>query len=266
VAIAAFTKKTPYLDTEDTLEEVGITRRQLNYWREKELFVPEFGEDAKRFTAKDISLLKFARRLIVEQGFPVEIAKRFIDAAQTSRPWEAARFEEFQYLDIVTGTLRTKKDVERTLWEEFGAAASEEQTEDRLYTLALLLFRILRLRHSDGESFAKRRDEIISMIRSMAFTARIRFDRFTPEGEHEFITDPMIDEEELNLGAGVAESWLKAEYSRLHQFEEGAKRLDLTPEQRRRFWDEATDALISPPLHKTPGINSDSESFDDVPF
>jgi DNA-binding transcriptional MerR regulator len=69
VVVSAFTKKMPYLDIEDTLEEVGITRRQLNYWIEKELFTPELGADAKKFTARDIKLLKFARRLIVDQQF-----------------------------------------------------------------------------------------------------------------------------------------------------------------------------------------------------
>ncbi len=141
----AFTKKTPYLDTEDTLEEVGITRRQLNYWCEKGLFTPELGSEAKKFTEKDIKLLKFAQRLIVEQQFPVEVVKRFIDAATSANSgWQGIDLEDFQYLDVKSGNLLSMKSLDSILWGEFGASANEQEVESRLYDLMLLLFRLVR--------------------------------------------------------------------------------------------------------------------------
>ncbi len=278
MAATAFSKKVPYLDTEDTLEEVGISRRQLNYWREKGLFTPEFGDDAKKFTEKDIKLLKFARRLIVEQGFPVEIAKRFIDAAQTSRPWEKADLQDFQYLDITSGALLTKASINYDLWMEFLATADEREAEERLYDLALLVFRLARLPYKDGAAFATRLDEIVKQIRNLAFVARVQWGPIPGEKEPRFYLDPLVTGEKWEEGA--LEAWLNAEIYRLQKAEFTAREIGATRKQMQRFWDDKTsDALTEwssgrsrkSKQHGASGSTQDAPdddlgSFDDVPF
>lgn len=72
-----------YLDTQDTIAEVGITRRQLSYWREKGVFTPQFGPNAKRFTILDISVLHTIKRLVGDLGMSVECAKILIESVDS---------------------------------------------------------------------------------------------------------------------------------------------------------------------------------------
>ncbi len=233
---AAFTKKTPYLDTEDTLDEVGITRRQLNYWRAKGLLVPEYGEAAKRFTEKDIRLLKFARRLIVEQGFPVEIAKRFIEATRASRPWEEPELGEFAYLDLDSGTLYTKASLGANLWFEFGATSNDLELESRLYDIALLIFRVLRLKYPDAEDYEKKRDTILRQISNWEQVARCEWKALPDEDQPRLHLEPLLDGE-TSLTAYRMEDWFEAATSRLGDYEFAASEIDATPGQWKRFWD-----------------------------
>lgn len=274
VGAKAFTKKVPYLDTEDTLEEVGITRRQLNYWKEKELFTPEFGGDSKKFTERDVKLLKFARRLIVDQGFPVEVAKRLIDAASSSNLWwEEADLDDFQYLDIKSGTLLTKASLEYSLWLEFGATADQNNIEDRVYTLALLLFRSIRLTDADGASFKARRDKILKQIRDLSFAARVEWGHRPGESEPCFHVDPLLPGESPP-DADVAESWLASQLWRLDGFKHAANEARIHRRQMRRFWDDETEVEVlewqarqtKKEIGEANAQESTDISFEDVPL
>ena len=77
-------KKPFYRNVEDTLEDVGITQRQLGYWRKQGLFTPELGSKAKFFTEDDTARLRFLKRLIDDLGLPVATVKRLVSAATYS--------------------------------------------------------------------------------------------------------------------------------------------------------------------------------------
>jgi len=221
MAALAFTKKTPYLDTEDTLEEVGISRRQLNYWREKELFTPELGSDAKKFTERDIKLLKFAQGLIVEQQFPVEVAKRLIDAATSANSgWQDIELENFQYLDVKSGTLLSKKALESILWGEFGASANELEVESRLYDLMLLLFRLVRSTRPSPAAYNERREEILGQLYAWEMAARLVWGPTSDNSEPHVHVDPKLENELTGLAR--PEKWVLAADRRLRNFEEAA--------------------------------------------
>jgi DNA-binding transcriptional MerR regulator len=218
MAARAFIKKTPYLDTEDTLEEVGISRRQLNYWREKELFTPELGSDANKFTEKDIKLLKFAQGLIVEQQFPVEVAKRLIEAATSANSgWQEIELEDFQYLDVKSGTLLSKKLLESLLWDEFGASATEKEVEDRLYDLTLLLFRLVRSTRPSPTAYAERRDEILQSLYAWEMAARLSWGPTSGNPQPHVHVDPELYNE--FTGLEKPEEWLLLADRRLQHFE-----------------------------------------------
>src|SRR5688500_6811661 len=81
----------PYFDIKDTTVQVGITRRQLGYWLEKDLLVPEYGPGARRFSARDLWRLRWLKRVIFDLGLPVELVKR----ATTNAP--AGDVERYRY-------------------------------------------------------------------------------------------------------------------------------------------------------------------------
>ncbi len=159
-----------YLDTEDTLEEVDITRRQLSYWREKGLITPELGPDAKGYTERDIRQLKYLRRLIVDLGFPPDLIKKLMPVGRSGKPRDISAFP---YLDLIDLTLKTKKELSERLWHEFGATAEEWEIEQRLYALALLLFGLARSKNRSTQTFMARRDEILETIRELSVVARL---------------------------------------------------------------------------------------------
>ncbi len=159
-----------YLDTEDTLAAVNITRRQLGYWREKGLITPELGPDAKRFTERDIRQLQYLRRLIVDLGFPPDLLKKLMPVTKSGRPRDISAFP---YLDLTDLRLRTEKEVSEDLWHTFGATAEEEKIEQRLYALALLLFRLVQAKNRSAQTFTARRDEILETIRELSVVARL---------------------------------------------------------------------------------------------
>lgn len=267
-----FFSKKLYLDTEDTLEEVGISRRQLNYWREKGLIVPELGEDEKRFTEKDIRLLKFLRQLIVDQSFPVEIVRRIIDRTRDSRPWEEPQFEEFEFLGLRDGTLYDKQTLGEDLWHEFGATADEEEIRKRFLQLALLLFRLIKIKFPKSEDYRRERDDILSLVRGQDISARVEFGE-TFDDEPTYYLSPYLGRE---ADPGNLGSWFSQLARELAAFEFTAEAIGATPEQKRRFigkeMREAVRNYRRQQKNAASGEASDSSgenasvNFDDVPF
>src|SRR3954453_11247337 len=66
-----------YLDVNDVMQELNVTRRQLRHWEEKGLLTPEIGRN--RYTPKDVKQLRLIKRLVVEEGFPVEVVRRMFE-------------------------------------------------------------------------------------------------------------------------------------------------------------------------------------------
>jgi len=67
-----------YRNVDDTLEAVGITRRQLGYWRKQGLFSPELGPTSKFFTEDDTTQLRFLKSLIEDLGLSVATVQRLV--------------------------------------------------------------------------------------------------------------------------------------------------------------------------------------------
>jgi DNA-binding transcriptional MerR regulator len=98
------TKKPFYRNTDDTLEDVGITRRQLGHWRKAGLFEPELGPRTKYFTKADTEQLQFLKSLIHELKLPVEKVNQLITSARVD--WRgSARYATF--IDIENMQLMT---------------------------------------------------------------------------------------------------------------------------------------------------------------
>jgi DNA-binding transcriptional MerR regulator len=251
-----FTKKQPYLDTEDTLEEVDITRRQLTYWRDQGLIDPELGPTSKRYTERDIRLLKFLRRLIVEQGFPVELTRRIVESAIDEMLWEGADFDQYNFLSLDSGTPFTTRTLEILLSRQFGATASEEELRNRAIELMLLLFRLYKLRSADDEEYRRRRDQLLSVIADQDIAARIEW-RGDSDFSTEFVLQPHLDEDydvyhELVTRLGNAIQTLKP-------YEESAKAAKATPAQRKRFFSRQD-------IEAYEQAQASVNDIDDIPF
>ncbi len=196
-----------YWDMEDTLAAVNITRRQLGYWREKGLITPELGPDAKRFTERDVRQLKYLRRLIVDLGFPPDLIKKLMPVTKSGRPRDISAF---QYLDLVDPTLKTKQEVSKRLWHEFGVTAGEEEIEERLYQLALLLFGLVRAKYRSPQTFMARRDEILETIKELSVVQRFvaTYDDENPQWpsgaalKPRLSDDPALEDADLAREAG----------------------------------------------------------------
>lgn len=74
-------KRPFYRNAEDTIADVGISQRQLGYWRKQGLFKPELGSKTKYFTEADTDHLRFLKDLIVGLGLPISTVQELIATA-----------------------------------------------------------------------------------------------------------------------------------------------------------------------------------------
>src|SRR5687768_11175339 len=95
------TKKPFYRNTEDTLEDVGITRRQMGHWRKAGIFDPELGPTTNFFTEGDTEHLRFLKRLIVDLNLPVGTVKELIASTEGKRKGRKAATPRYStFIDI----------------------------------------------------------------------------------------------------------------------------------------------------------------------
>jgi DNA-binding transcriptional MerR regulator len=173
-----------YLDANDTIEEIGITRRQLKYWEDKDLLEPELGKGSGRYTDKDLGQLRMIKRLIVDEHFPLEFTKRLLGGNLLGEvdgdDFVEANQRSYlnRLLDIDTGEVLTREEMFKRLWGEFGATANAEQVEEHFYQLALLLFRMIRGQPRNADYFNRRRDDISERLSELEDVARV-------EGEYD---------------------------------------------------------------------------------
>ncbi len=103
--------ETPYYkNTKDALREVGISARQLAYWRKEGLFASELG-DNKRYTRKDIGQLRFLKKLIDPKegyGLPVEKIRELLATLPSS---ESSYWSSPAYIDLEGKRFITPRDV-----------------------------------------------------------------------------------------------------------------------------------------------------------
>src|SRR3712207_3885013 len=94
-------RKPFYRNTQDTLEDVGISLRQLRYWQKQGLFEPELGPKTKYFTEDDTERLRFLKRLIHEDelNLRVETVNKLIESLAVG--WDELALSNYQaFIDI----------------------------------------------------------------------------------------------------------------------------------------------------------------------
>jgi DNA-binding transcriptional MerR regulator len=166
-----------YLDASDATEHLGITRRQLRHWEEKGLLEPELGRN--RYTEKDIERLRLIKRLVVEEGFPVEIVRRLFE----KQLWNG-EFDEVTYdrgrsgdltnsvLDIDSGTLLQREEMFKLLRHEFLASADERDLEDFLAQLVLVYFRHVRQSRTPA-GYRGQVEDLLDRVQELSRVARL---------------------------------------------------------------------------------------------
>lgn len=168
-----------YLDVNDVMEELDVTRRQLRHWEEKGLIVPEIGRN--RYTPKDVEQLRLIRRLVVDEGFPVEVVRRLFE----KQLWNDRFFDEDvsdrarsgdltnQVLDIDSGALVTREEMFGRLWNEFLGDGDARELETRLLQLTLVYFRELRSQSRTPLGYLGVVEEILTRLQELSRVARI---------------------------------------------------------------------------------------------
>lgn len=248
--------KIPYFDIEDTISEVGITRRQLSHWESQGLMGPELGEDSKKYTIGDIRRLKALRYLIVELKLPLPFVKELVSSGiersvDLSRLLieTAALFSESdsdlrsQALDFEEGQLMSKPTLASSWWYRCFAVADEEQVQERVYDLLLLLFRIVRTRLSTPAAFDERKSEIFDELNKLSDIARIQIIRWG-NGPNDLTVrmSPAFAYEE-SLGRAEIQDRFLPEAGRLNPYRDALAdwREASDPQHRQyqlRFWDQ----------------------------
>jgi DNA-binding transcriptional MerR regulator len=246
--------KVPYFDIEDTIAEVGISRRQLGHWQDQGLLRPELGQGTNKYTVTDIRRLKALKHLIVERRLPISLVKELVEGGAeygihlTKLLLEtAALFNEDgsslkgKVYDFDEGELSGKYEFSNRLWTDFQAISREEVVERTLYDLTLLLFRIVRDRLRRPAAFAERRDEILRELSTLADVARVEVIAWTGQPEDtSYYLHPSLEEDE-----GLDDSWMKFQFlrraNRLSKFRNALERRRERGDERfssytSRFW------------------------------
>lgn len=178
--------KVPYFDIEDTIAEVGISRRQLGHWQDQGLLQPELDQGSNKYTVTDIRRLKALKHLIVDRRFPIPLVKELVEGGvdygvDLSKLLieTAALFSddspglESKVFDFEGGRLVDKDELSDRLQLYWDAISAEPRLEHHVYDLTLLLFRTVRERLRTPAAFVERRDEILRELSTRADVARV---------------------------------------------------------------------------------------------
>ncbi len=258
--------RTPYFDIEDTIAEVGITRRQLGHWESLGLMQSELGPESKKYTVQDIRRLKALRHLIVDQKLPIPLVKEIVSGgiqhgvsfsrllAETAALFTEPSTDLADYaLDFESKRLSKRSDLADTWWNEHFALATEREVERKVYDLVLLLFRIVQTRLTTPAAFEERRDEILRELADLSDTSRVQVLRVGPEsGDLDFYRWPELRGEPPLLDDPTTRAKFVHKANRLIKYRKALfSRLGPNdprlPAYRARFWDEEDLKGLIPP-------------------
>ncbi len=271
--------KKPYFDINDTIDEVGISRRQLGYWESEGLIEAELGSESKKYTVNDIRRLKALRHLIVDRKLPLPLVKELVsggldDAVEFSRLLveTASLFDSCapdlteSALDFREGRLLSKSDLASDWWYRSLATASEETVAQKVYELTLLLFRIVRIRLPRTAAFQERKLEIIGQLNTISDMARIEVTKFGETSSSLSVSmTPQYPDEDMPGGVKLRRDFLP-QAQRLSRYRDSlTKQFEVDTTQYRffsqRFWDEEDLNGV-----KELPWNWDPDDMGDVPF
>ena len=164
-----------YKNTKDTLDEVGITLKQLTHWRQEGLFTPELG-DNKRYTKNDIDKLKYLKRLIDKnEGYGLDVGRVRQLLSTTSRKpnWVA-----LEYLELSRGRLLTGRQVFSTVATDVFEVFMDEET-----ILSVVLLKLLQLYkrvYKNPTLYEAHREELFKQLRHIDLLARVTYSTREP--------------------------------------------------------------------------------------
>jgi DNA-binding transcriptional MerR regulator len=157
-----------YKDRADTLEDAGITAKQLRTWREAGLFAAELGPNKRKFTETDIEKLKFLKQLIVGLGLPIATVQQLVQDLPSQRSIPAG----FRYLDVKSGKLVRPSTALRELIGIYANSEDFEKLEVWLLTLAARCFEQIKWAYPSAKVYEARRDELLDRLRRADLVAR----------------------------------------------------------------------------------------------
>jgi DNA-binding transcriptional MerR regulator len=157
-----------YKDRDDTLEDAGITPKQLRTWREVGLFTAELGLNTRKFTKTDIANLKLLKRLIVDLGLPIQTVQQLVEGLPS--PYTVPL--GFTYLNVKTGKLVQPPTALREMMSLYASTKSLDKLEDWLLTLALRYFEQTKRAYPSSKVYEAKREELLDRLRRMDLAAR----------------------------------------------------------------------------------------------
>ena len=186
--MAEVTPKPFYKDFPDTLAEVGITRKQLTYWRSKGLFEPELGPG--KFTARDIAQLLALKRLIVELGLRIETVQRLIAGA--GREW-ARSASRLRYIDLDEVALTGPRAVIGWAMEILLQTGSDANLEYWFRTFALVRLMAIRAKKVSPQVYDAQKRELLADLEHLDQVARAEvFEGFDEDDPNEYYMNPSL--------------------------------------------------------------------------
>lgn len=195
-------RKPFYKNLEDTLDDSGITKRQLGYWRKQGLFEPELGARSRFYTLGDIEYLVFLRRLIDELGLPIATVRHLIEATREER----LRPSERMLLDIRDQRLLSPPDAFRHLMVHALASSDLDEIKRWFRTLALELLRQSAEATPTAAVYAATKQDLHEQIDQVDFLARV-----SRLGNDQLTLEPALpgDPELDGDGLEKAEEWFE---------------------------------------------------------
>lgn len=160
-----------YKNTKDALAEVGISTRQLAYWRNEGIFTPQLG-DNKRYTAPDIHLLKFLKKLIDPKdgyGLPIETVRRLLP---TLRKPERQFWGPPKYIDLDRDKFVTDYSAFSDYMKEAGRNYSPF-AEDEFLAFALKVLQHNRAMHPEPKLYAVAKESFFEKLHEIELMARL---------------------------------------------------------------------------------------------
>ena len=125
--------------SEQVAKLTGLSRRQLTYWGNTEMYLPSFSETHRLYTFRDVVGLRTLAAL--RKSVPLQelrrVSKWLHDRYET--PWTRLRFavagREVQFLEPETGTLRSTKPIGQGILKVIRLDEVESDVEQRVARL-----------------------------------------------------------------------------------------------------------------------------------
>jgi DNA-binding transcriptional MerR regulator len=164
-----------YRSAEDTLEDVGITQRQLSYWRKQRLFDPELGPTTRFFTEGDTKRLRFLKRLIDDLGLPTATVKRLVESSEER--WQGLALRNyFAFIDVENVRLTRPSDAMNQLVADAVVNADAKRIDGWFRALALQIFEEMAGTSRAPAVYEARMKELLDRLARVDLMARVHAD------------------------------------------------------------------------------------------